>query len=174
MLKFFSLLEMARGRSAQISKNAANAIQQSRKTTEGTAISCITLFELAHLIGRGRIATILSRDAYLQDIESRFVVLPLTRQIAACTVQLPSTYPNDPMDRIIGATAIVEGLALVTADPEMRCVENYLVASPRRQNVARIRMSGVGRPMCTAMASRRVQKYLLFLHPSGCVPDSVM
>ena len=104
----------------KISKNAANAIQQSRKTTEGIAISCITLFELAHLIGRGRIETILSLDGYLQDIESRFVVLPLTRQIAACTVQLPSTYPNDPMDRIIGATAIVEGLPLVTADSEIQ------------------------------------------------------
>jgi len=104
----------------KISKNAANAIQQSRKTPEGIAISCISLFELAHLIRRGRIETTLSLDAYLQDIESRFVVLPLTRQIAAGTVQLPSTYPNDPMDRIIGATAIVEGLPLVTADSEIQ------------------------------------------------------
>jgi PIN domain nuclease of toxin-antitoxin system len=43
-------------------------------------------------------------------------VLPITSHIAARAVQLPSAYPRDPVDRIIGATAIVEGLPLVTAD----------------------------------------------------------
>jgi PIN domain nuclease of toxin-antitoxin system len=33
---------------------------------------------------------------------------------------LPATYPNDPADHIIGATLLVEGLPLVTADREIR------------------------------------------------------
>jgi PIN domain nuclease of toxin-antitoxin system len=33
---------------------------------------------------------------------------------------MPREYPNDPMDRIIGATALVEGLKLVTADRAIR------------------------------------------------------
>lgn len=104
----------------KISRAAERAIKQASKSAEGIAISCITLFEFAHLIVRGRIRTILSLDAYLQDVESRFVVLPLTSAIAARSAQLPSAYPNDPMDRIIGATAIVEGLPLVTADIEIQ------------------------------------------------------
>jgi PIN domain nuclease of toxin-antitoxin system len=30
------------------------------------------------------------------------------------------TYPKDPADRIIGATVLVEGLSLLTADPGIR------------------------------------------------------
>ena len=33
---------------------------------------------------------------------------------------LPSAYPKDPADRIIGATALVEGISLVTADEDIR------------------------------------------------------
>ncbi len=32
------------------------------------------------------------------------------------SVQLPKSYPNDPQDRIIGATALVEGIRLLTHD----------------------------------------------------------
>jgi PIN domain nuclease of toxin-antitoxin system len=32
----------------------------------------------------------------------------------------PATYREDPADRIIGATAPVEGLSLITADREIR------------------------------------------------------
>jgi PIN domain nuclease of toxin-antitoxin system len=35
-------------------------------------------------------------------------------------MRLPDEYPRDPMDRMIGATAIVEGLALITADAAIR------------------------------------------------------
>jgi PIN domain nuclease of toxin-antitoxin system len=55
-------------------------------------------------------------EQFLQDVESRFIVLPLNTEIAARAAQLPVSYPRDPMDRIIGATAIVEGLPLVTSD----------------------------------------------------------
>jgi PIN domain nuclease of toxin-antitoxin system len=33
---------------------------------------------------------------------------------------LPKAYPKDPADRIIGATALVEGLALISADREIK------------------------------------------------------
>jgi PIN domain nuclease of toxin-antitoxin system len=35
-------------------------------------------------------------------------------------LSLPAGYPKDPADRIIGATALVEGLELVTADAQIR------------------------------------------------------
>ena len=34
--------------------------------------------------------------------------------------QFPSSFPSDPMDRIIAATAIVEGFPLLTADRNIR------------------------------------------------------
>jgi PIN domain nuclease of toxin-antitoxin system len=33
---------------------------------------------------------------------------------------LPANYPKDPVDRVIGATALIEDLPLVTADREIR------------------------------------------------------
>jgi len=33
---------------------------------------------------------------------------------------LPVSYPNDPCDRLIGATAMSEGIALVTKDRSIR------------------------------------------------------
>jgi PIN domain nuclease of toxin-antitoxin system len=56
----------------------------------------------------------------LQEIEARFVVLPITGRACARALDLPAAYPKDPADRIIGATALVEGLSLLTADPEIR------------------------------------------------------
>ena len=38
----------------------------------------------------------------------------------ALAVRLPEKYPRDPAGRIIGPTAIVEGMALVTADKQIR------------------------------------------------------
>jgi PIN domain len=41
-------------------------------------------------------------------------VLPATPEIAARAVSLPDSYPKDPQDRLIGATALAEGMDLVT------------------------------------------------------------
>jgi PIN domain nuclease of toxin-antitoxin system len=35
-------------------------------------------------------------------------------------MSFPTTYPKDPADRIIAATALVEGFSLITADREIR------------------------------------------------------
>jgi PIN domain nuclease of toxin-antitoxin system len=35
-------------------------------------------------------------------------------------MELPESYPKDPMDRIIGATSMVEDLPLITADGAIR------------------------------------------------------
>jgi PIN domain nuclease of toxin-antitoxin system len=100
----------------KLSREAIAAIARGRKTGSGIAISIVSEFEIAWLIVKGRIQTILSVEQFLQDLESHFIVLPLNTEVAARAAQLPLSYPRDPMDRIIGATAIVEGLALVTAD----------------------------------------------------------
>jgi PIN domain nuclease of toxin-antitoxin system len=105
---------------AQLSKNARAAINKARQNGEGLAISDITLLELATLSNKGRISLNISLETFLHEVEARFVVLPISGRACVRILALPAAYPKDPADRIIGATALVEGLPLVTADREIR------------------------------------------------------
>ena len=104
----------------QISSKARMAIGDARKNASGLAICDITLMELAALASKGRVRLDISLESFLQEVETRFVVLPITGRACARAARLPASYPRDPADRIIGATALVEGLALLTADREIR------------------------------------------------------
>jgi PIN domain nuclease of toxin-antitoxin system len=104
----------------QISRKARSAIDDARKNADGLAISDITLLELATLASKGRIRLDISLESFLQEVESRFVVLPISGRACARAMEFPSSYPKDPADRIIGATALVEGLSLLTADRVIR------------------------------------------------------
>lgn len=101
---------------SQISKAGREAIDDALAAAEGLAISDISLLELATLAGKGRIRLQISIESFLSEVESRFVVLPITGRACARAMGLPDNYPKDPADRVIGATALVEGLPLVTAD----------------------------------------------------------
>jgi PIN domain nuclease of toxin-antitoxin system len=104
----------------QISRKARTAINDARKSAEGLAISGITLLELATLVSKARIRLTISLESFLEEVESRFVVLPTSGRACAHAMVLPASYPKDPADRIIGATALVEGLSLLTSDREIR------------------------------------------------------
>ena len=105
---------------ARISRPAKAAIDDARKNADGLAICDITLLELATLAVKGRIRLNISLETFLQEVESRFVVLPLNGRVCARATLFPAAHPKDPADRLIGATALVEGLRLVTADREIR------------------------------------------------------
>jgi PIN domain nuclease of toxin-antitoxin system len=104
----------------QISRKARTAIDDARKGADGLAISDITLLELATLATKGRIRLDISLESFLQEVESRFVVLPIRGRACARAMGLPAAYPKDPADRVIAATALVEGLSLLTADRAIR------------------------------------------------------
>jgi PIN domain nuclease of toxin-antitoxin system len=104
----------------RISGNARSAIDEARKNGDGLAISDITLLELATLATKGQIHLDISLESFLQEVESRFVVLPISGRTCARAMGLPATYPKDPADRVIAATALVEGLTLLTADRAIR------------------------------------------------------
>ena len=78
------------------------------------------VFEIALLASRGRIRLTPDPETFLSEVERHFVVFPITGTIALQAFELPAGYPRDPADRIIGATALIEDLALMTADREIR------------------------------------------------------
>jgi len=104
----------------RISKRARAAIQETRQRGEGLAISDITLLEIATIENKGRIKLNASLEAFLAEIEARFIVLPITGRICVNALALPAAYPRDSADRVIGATALVEGFPLITADDGIR------------------------------------------------------
>jgi len=104
----------------RLSKKAKEAIEDARKNKEGLGISDVTLLELTTLASEGRLHLNITLESFLQEIESRFVVLPISSRACVRMLSLPAVYPKDPGDRIIGATALVEGLALLTADAGIR------------------------------------------------------
>ena len=105
---------------SRLSSKARAAIDDARKNGEGLAISDVTLLELTTLVGKGRIRLEISLESFLAEVEARFVVLPITGRACVRAHGLPAAYPKDPADRIIAATALVEGLPLLTADREIR------------------------------------------------------
>jgi len=104
----------------RVSKDAEAAIDEAREKGDGLAISAVTLMEIATAYGKGRIRLDVSLESFLSEVEGRFVVLPISARVCARILTLPTSYPKDPADRVIGATALVEGLALITADRGIR------------------------------------------------------
>jgi PIN domain nuclease of toxin-antitoxin system len=105
---------------ANISKKARVVIEETRSDGEGIAISDITLFEIAQIESKHRIKLSSSLETFLSEVEARFIVLPITGRACVQARGMPAVYPKDPADRIIGATALVEGIPLVTADDDIR------------------------------------------------------
>ncbi len=105
---------------SRLSRKAISAIDKARSGGEGLAICDITLMELAALVRKGRIHLDISLESFLREVEARFVVLPITGRACVLALGLPATYPKDPADRIIGATALAEGAPLLTADQNIR------------------------------------------------------
>ena len=104
---------------AKLSTRANEAIPAARHR-DGLAISAITLWELAWLATHGRLDFTGTLDAFVENITSRTAIRPITPKIAVLANQLPATYSSDPSDRLIGATALAEGISLVTKDRSIR------------------------------------------------------
>lgn len=105
--------------SGRLSPAARSAIRRSRETGQGLAIVDITLLELAGLAGKGRLHLAMGTATLLEHVQSLFIVRPITALACAKMLELPPSYPRDPADRIIGATALVEGSPLITSDEEI-------------------------------------------------------
>jgi PIN domain nuclease of toxin-antitoxin system len=100
----------------RLSRTARRTILESREKGDLLAISCITLCEITWLAAKKRIEITTGLEAFLTRLELLFSVLPLTSSVCLQTLKLPAGYPTDPADRLIVATALAEGLTVITAD----------------------------------------------------------
>jgi PIN domain nuclease of toxin-antitoxin system len=104
---------------AKLSPNAAQTIRCAGREG-GIAISAITLWELAWLAAHHRLEITGTVEAFVEEISSRTAIRPITPKVAALANQLPPNYSSDPCDCLIGATALAEGIPLVTKDRAIR------------------------------------------------------
>jgi PIN domain nuclease of toxin-antitoxin system len=118
LLDTHALLWMA-GDDKRLSKRAHEAIREARQGG-GIAVAAISLWEIAWLAHHQRIVVVGSVESFVRETVARVILRPVTPEIAALAMRLPEQFPKDPADRLIAATAMVEGIALVTADLRIR------------------------------------------------------
>jgi PIN domain nuclease of toxin-antitoxin system len=104
----------------KISKRAKAAIEEAPSSGDGLGIAGITLLEIATLEKKRSITVQTTLETFLSEVEARFVVLPITGRMYMRAIGLLASFPSDPADCLIAATALVEGIPLVTADDEIR------------------------------------------------------
>jgi len=105
----------------RLTRRAANAIRQAERSS-GLAVASITLWELAFLFWRGHLRRRGTVEASLRHVVevTRVAIKEISVEIALLAQQFPATFPPNPQDRLIAATAIADGMPLVTADDDIR------------------------------------------------------
>jgi PIN domain nuclease of toxin-antitoxin system len=101
---------------SRVSHAAAEALSQA----DELALSAISWFELAWLAKNERIALAIPIRSWLEQLAGELRTVGITPAVAETAVSLPSSFPGDPADRLIYATAIEHGWRLVTKDRKLR------------------------------------------------------
>ena len=96
----------------RVSKQARQALEEA----DEHVVAAITWYELAWLAKHERIAVSIPIRSWLQGLAAQLRTIGMTPAIADTAVALPSSFPGDPADRLIYATAVEHGLKLVTKD----------------------------------------------------------
>lgn len=104
----------------QLSRPAVREIRKAQQSG-GCAIASISLWELALLFEKGRLRSSGVLEASIREIveTAEVTVLEITPDVAALTMMFPESYPKDPADRLIGATARALGITLITQDEKI-------------------------------------------------------
>ena len=101
----------------RLSRRAATAIRRAT-ASGGISVASISLWELAMLFAHGRLRAPGTVESGVRSVVEKtgIIVHEVTPEIAALATMFPETYPPDPADRLIGATARSLGITLITRD----------------------------------------------------------
>ena len=103
----------------KLSRKALKAI---RKNPPGQrAIASISMWEFAMMVSVGKVEIRIPLDQWLDQAVNNtgLEVFDLNPRIAAESCSLPGEFHKDPADRIIVATARINGMALITKDKKI-------------------------------------------------------
>ncbi|MET0305770.1 MAG: type II toxin-antitoxin system VapC family toxin [Solirubrobacterales bacterium] len=100
----------------RVSASARKALEEA----DELVVAAISWYELAWLAKHERITVGIPIRSWLQGLAAQLRTIGVTPAIADTAVALPSSFPGDPADRLIYATAIEHGLELVTKDRAIR------------------------------------------------------
>jgi PIN domain nuclease of toxin-antitoxin system len=100
----------------RISRTAAEAMD----AADELAVAAISWFELAWMAKHERITLAIPVRSWLERLAAQLRTVSVSPAVADSAVSLPSSFPGDPADRLIYATAIEHGWQLVTKDRRMR------------------------------------------------------
>ena len=100
----------------KLSRPAFRLIQRSKP--DQRAVASISLWEFAMMVTKGRIELKVTAEQWLDCAIQRtgVHVFELTPKVAVESCELPGPFHGDPADRIIVATARINGATLVTKD----------------------------------------------------------
>ena len=101
---------------ARLSRPAEKALNEA----DELAVAAISWFELAWLARHERITLTIPIRSWLEQLAAHVRTIGITPAIADTAVSLPVSFPGDPADRLIYATAIEHGWRLVTKDRRLR------------------------------------------------------
>lgn len=100
----------------RLSRRAATTVEAAGEL----AVAAITWYELAWLLKRGRIRIDAPARSWLQGLAMDVRTVDVSPAIADTAASLPQSFPGDPADRLIYATAVERGWQLVTSDRRLR------------------------------------------------------
>lgn len=101
-------------------KRVSSPARKALENAEELVVAAISWYELAWLARHERIAVTVPVRSWLDGLASQVRTIGVTPAVADTAVSLPASFPGDPADRLIYATAIEHGLNLVTKDQAIR------------------------------------------------------
>lgn len=99
---------------ARLGRRSRRALNDAKRV----GVPAICCLEVAMLAARGRISLDRHVLEWMLDALAapRVELIPMVPAVAARAAELPATFPGDPADRLIVATAMLERAPVVTKD----------------------------------------------------------
>ena len=108
------------GDERRLSKKSVEFLKQREQTGE-LVVSDLSFWEVANKSAKGKLSLSIDSALWLEDAGNytSITYAPIERTALIQSTRLSGSPPSDPMDRILIATALLDGATLVTSDAKI-------------------------------------------------------